>query len=136
MPNVIDYVNSVVGTPWVKNETDCYWLVEDSHSVLDGVELPCPPWRQECDTAKAGREALQTGAWRPCAQQEGATFAVYTKDGAMCHVGRILAGLAVHSDGTVSRQGQCRAESIRDMEKFYRRLGMSVKYYIYEGANG
>lgn len=132
----LDYINSIVGTPWVQNVTDCYWVIEDSYRKLDGIELPCPPWRQECEVDKAGAEALKTGAWKPCRSQEGAVFAVYNKSGAMCHVGRILAGLAVHSDGTVSRDGQCRSESIKDMERRYRRYGMTVKYYIYEGANG
>lgn len=134
--DIAEYINSVVGTPWVEGKTDCYWLVEDSYLHLDGIELPQPPWRTVDGAADSGREMLASGQWKPCRVQEGAVFAIYNSDGALKHVGRILAGLAVHSDGTLQRAGQCRAERISDMEKLYRRLGYTVKYYTYEGANG
>lgn len=131
MRKVIDYINSVVGTPWVEGVTDCYWLVEDSYRVLDGVTLPTPPWRT-CDSVDdSAREILAAGGWVECEEQEGAVFAVYDKSGCMCHVGRILAGLAVHSDGTRQSAGQCRAEPLKAMQARYGRLGYTLRYYRY-----
>ena len=127
------YVNSIIGTEWVQGVTDCYWVIEDSFRVLDGIELPTPPWRKECKTGEAGKASLASGIWEESEAVDGAVFAVY-KDGVMCHVGRILCGMAVHSDGSISKAGHCKAEKIRRMERFYNRVGMTVKYYTYKGA--
>ena len=130
-PSVADYINSIVGTPWVEGVTDCYWVVEDSYRVLDGIVLPTPPWRAVDGIAASANEMLRSGAWLPSKPVEGAIIAVYDKDGVMCHVGRILAGLAVHSDGTRKNAGQCRAEPLADMQKRYARLGYRLEYYKY-----
>ena len=131
MRNVIDYVNSIVGTPWVEGSTDCYWVVEDSYRVLDGVVLPAPPWRTVDGIDASAKKMLRSGAWLPSKPVEGAIIAVYDKDGAMCHLGRILAGLAVHSDGTRTNAGQCRTERLADMQRRYERLGYRLEYYTY-----
>ena len=133
MRSVEAYINSVVGTPWVEGETDCYWLVEDSYRELDGITLPTPPWRTVDGVSDSGREMLATGQWTPCDEQEGAIIALYDKQGALKHVGRILAGLAVHCDGTPTRQGQCIAESMRQLKARYAQAGYTIKYYLFEG---
>lgn len=131
MHSVAYYINSIIGTPWVEGVTDCYWVVEDSYRVLDGVTLPAPPWRAVDGVDDSGRKMLATGEWVECSEQEGAVFAVYDKSGCMCHVGRILAGLAVHSDGTRQNAGQCRSESMQAVKQRYARLGYTLRYYNY-----
>lgn len=137
--NEIDYINQVVGTPWLKASDDianggldCWGVVVDSFLNIEGIKLPTPPWRQECETGKAGDAAIESGCYTPCECENGAIFAVYRK-GAMVHVGRVLSGLAVHSDGSTKRPSSCKSESVKDMVKCYERFGMEIKYFRYEG---
>lgn len=136
-----EYVNSVIGTPWLKGSDDranggldCWGVLVDKFKLLDGVTLPTPPWRQECDVEQAGAAALSTGDWEPCEPRDNACFCVFDKDGKMLHVGVILCGLAVHSDGTIDRESSCKAVDIKIMETRYEKVGYQVKYFTYVGA--
>lgn len=133
--NEIDYINKMVGTPWVRGSDsldngglDCWGLVTHSFAEVDGVELPKPEWRDECKTDKAGISALASGIYHSCEAENGAIVSAY-KDGAIFHVGRVLNGYVLHSDGSIKKDGEAVAVKVRKFERMYRLLGFEIKYY-------
>ena len=136
-----DYINSVVGKPWVRASdsfdnggVDCWGLVVDSFDKIDGIKLPTPPWRVEMDLDKSGVAAINTGCYQPSNSVHGAIFAVVDRDGAMLHVGRVLNGYALHADGAVGKNGEIVAVELSVLKRRYRVCGFDMRYYQYIGA--
>jgi len=135
----IDWINSVVGKPWVDraagpNAYDCWGLVTDSFLRIDGITLSNAPGYTEGEPIEtAGNDFRDQLGWPEQAQaSNGSVFCVYLSNGAMVHVGRVLAitgiGLyAVHAAGK-NGVGQVTAEPLRQLTdrytsrlKFYKR---------------
>lgn len=134
----IDWINQVVGKPWVDraagpNAFDCWGLVTDSFLQIDGVTLDVAPGYVEGEPIEtAGNNFRDQLNWP---EQEGPTngcvFCVYLSNGSMVHVGRILAitgiGLyAVHAAGK-DGVGQVTAEPCRLLKERY---GDRLKFYV------
>lgn len=126
--NATDYVNSVVGKPWVNraegpDEFDCWGLVIDSFRKLDGIELPqisgyVDP---ECKTSVAANEAIISGNYETCKPHDGAIMTAYY-GGKLVHVGRCLCGGVVHaSEGLGVKFNSYRAiESTNQKVEYYK----------------
>lgn len=134
----IDWINRVVGKPWVDraagpNAFDCWGLVTDSFLQIDGVTLATAPGYIEGEPIEtAGNTFRDQLNWpeqdRP---SDRSVFCVYLSNGAMVHVGRILAidgiGLyAVHAAGK-DGIGQVTAEPFRQLKERY---GERLKFYV------
>lgn len=124
----IQWINSVVGKPWVDRSTgpdkfDCWGLVVDSFQRIDGVVLPevagyesGEPIENIGTTAANGWHEIPDAA-------DGCVFCVYLNNGSMVHVGRVLminkAGFyAVHAAGK-DGVGQVAAEPLRSIKSRY-----------------
>ncbi|AIM40787.1 minor tail protein [Idiomarinaceae phage Phi1M2-2] len=122
-----EYVNAVVGTPWVLagndwGAFDCWGLVEHSYRALDGVSLPPVEPRDDVQGAFSN-----VGWVQECDECEGAIFGVVDAEGNMHHVGRVLAGMHVHAHGSRNKTGQTRASTKRELLRFFR--DNEIKYY-------
>ena len=134
-----EYVNRMVGTPWVKGADDperdggldCWGAVHDSYKCIDEIILPTPSNREECDFSKS---MDISGLFEPIdGAMEGAVFGCYNSDGVMIHIGRILAGRAYHSVGTEENPRNVCTWSLHQLERHYQRLSCTVEYYLYVG---
>lgn len=104
-PSVEDYINAVVGAPWVfagnsYGGFDCWGLVEHSFLELDGLQLPAVEPRDDVHAAFLNVDWVE-----PCGWKEGAIVGCFDENGNMFHVGRILNDHLVHALGNV-RQGE------------------------------
>lgn len=124
----IEWVESVVGKPWVDRSTgpdsfDCWGLVVDSFARIEGVTLPEVAGYADGqpieDIGNAGAES-----WREVqGPVAGCVFCVYLNTGAMVHVGRVImirkVGLfAIHAAGK-DGNGQVAAEPMRQILSRY-----------------
>lgn len=134
-----EYINRMVGLPWVKGADDpvrdggldCWGAVYHSFLCVNGVKIPTPDNRSECDfTQSMGIADYFDEVDFPL---EGSVFGCYDDSGVMIHIGRVLAGRAYHAVGTPDNPGSVCTWSVRQLERQYARLGYSVKYYTYKG---
>lgn len=98
-----DYINSVVGKPWVNraegpDSFDCWGIVIDSYRKVDGIELPQIDGYidTECKTDEAAQQAKDANIYERCEAQDGAIMVAYFND-KMVHVGRCLCGGVLHA---------------------------------------
>lgn len=131
----IEYINKMVGTPWVRGSDsldngglDCWGLVTHSFAEVDGIELPKPEWRDEGVVGKAGESALSSGIYQESGAEHGVIVATY-REGAIFHVGRVLGDYVLHSDGSFIKDGEAVAVPVKKFERMYRLLGFEIKYY-------
>lgn len=122
-----DYVNSVIGKPYVvgengPNEFDCWGLIIHSFRELDGTELPNVFDRLNFELSFA--DGIKD--YQPCGREEGAVFFAYT-DGLLTHCGRVLCGMAIHAVGNRQKAQDVQAWKLRALEKVYD----TVEYYQY-----
>lgn len=135
-----DYVNSVVGKPWVKGSDDpavgldCWGLVLDSFRRIDGRELPPVFQRQNCDLHRSAAIALRRGDFVPCDEKEGALWTLVDSSGCLVHVGRILCGRAVHAAGSEIGSGSVVAWPLVQTFQHYRSRGFTVEFYEVAGG--
>lgn len=114
-----EYVESVLGVPWVfagcdYDGMDCGGLVRHSCMVLDNINLP--PF-EPCNDVHA---AFTNAPWlTPCEWKNRAVFTVSDDKGNMYHVGRILAGMAVHAHGKKESAGQVRAQTKAQLSRVF-----------------
>ncbi len=127
--NAEEYINSVVGKPWVNrsegpDDFDCWGIVIDSFRKIDGIELPQIGGYvdHECDTGEAAQEALDTNNYAKCQPTNGAIMTAFF-NGKLVHVGRCLAGGVLHaSEGLGVRF---------DKYRVINAVNQQVEYYKY-----
>lgn len=134
----IDWINAVVGKPWVDradgpDKFDCWGLVVDSYRRIDGIELPDVTGYAAGEPIEAiGAPVRDSLGWPEVPNAtDGAVFCVYLSNGDMVHVGRVLnihkAGLhAIHAAGKDGK-GQVAAEPMRQLTERY---GSRLKFYM------
>lgn len=134
----IDWINAVVGKPWVDRASgpdsfDCWGLVVDSFRRIDGVELPDVTGYEDGQPIEAiGSPVRDNYGWPEWDNpQDGAVFCIFLSNGDMVHVGRVLnvhkAGLhAIHAAGKDGK-GQVAAEPIRAL---LTRYAGRIKFYM------
>lgn len=134
--NIDDYINSVVGKPWVNraegpDSFDCFGLVLDSFRRLDGIELPVIPGYLDFSStvAEAVKEQKIKDCWSKVSSAVFAhgTVVVCYHSGKPVHVGRCLCGGVVHSLGNRKGEGIVRFQS----HAMIRRLFQEVEYYAF-----
>jgi len=132
-----EYLNRMVGTPWLKGSDvpesgglDCWGAVVHSYKCIDGVTLPTPMNREQCDfSASLGA----VSDYEEVTPRDGAIFGVYNDNGVMIHIGRILCGRAYHAVGDESRPQQVCTWELSVLKRYYSAIGCEIKYYIYKG---
>jgi len=123
---VTDYINSVVGLPWVAGSDDpsigldCWGLVVDSFRRIDGIELPPLNAYDALDIAAGFAEGMAAGKWQPCGALDGAVVACFDAEDRLDHVGRLLCGKMLHSQGKRTQPGEVTLWPIGVARKFYR----------------
>jgi cell wall-associated NlpC family hydrolase len=142
MMNKAEFINSVVGKPWVRASdsldnggVDCWGLVRLSFESIDEINLPEPPWRMDMDIARSAKQVIDDGGYVKCREKEGAIWLVTTHDGAAVHIGRILNGYAVHADGSTERAGHIVAADREYTFRRYRIFGLEIEFYEYKGCD-
>ena len=126
-----DYVNSVVGKPWVRygngpDSFDCWGLTVDSFAKIDCIEI------KKIDGYDDGYESaaplamseLDSGRWRPSQPMDGAVMVVCDK-GKPIHFGRCIMGGVLHAYGKQDHPGQVRWQSYKSIRRQFR----DVTYY-------
>ena len=124
-----DYINSVVGKPWVNRaegpeEFDCWGIVVDSFRKLDNIELPqiSGYTDKDCNTGDAAQEAFDTNNYRKSQPTDGAIMTAFF-NGKLVHVGRCLCGGVLHaSEGMGVRF---------DKYRVINKVNQKVEYYKY-----
>lgn len=135
--NTFDYINSVVGKPWVNRAEgpdafDCFGIVLDSFRQLDHIELPQIPAYQDIHgTTGAGVNAeKQCAHWRRSQPRDGAVMVGYTQVGdaiVATHVGRCLAGGVLHALGKTDGTGSVQHHSYQLINRLFEK----VEYYAF-----
>lgn len=137
--NKIDFINSVVGLPWVEGSSDpakgldCFGLVEYSYAAVDRIILPRLAGRARIEVGAGFQAALGTGAYEPCEEKEGAIWGLLDSASDLVHVGRILEGKALHSCGQEFGGGGVVAWPFKIAKRLYSR---NYKFVFYEVAHG
>lgn len=134
-----EYVNRMVGLPWLKGSDDpvnggldCWGAVVHSYRCIDGIELPTPMNREQCQFSESLEGSLPDYEELPNALP-GAIFACYDQDDNMIHIGRILAGRAYHAVGSEDNPQSVCTWPIDVLKRYYSQMGCSIKYYRYKG---
>jgi hypothetical protein len=134
--NQIEWVNDVVGKPWVDraegpDSFDCWGLVVDSYRRIESAEItPVDGYQSSELIEKLGNTERDSGRWSESGHyKQGEVFCVYNAAGSMIHVGRIIrvhrAGFyGVHAG--IRESGQVKANSMASLE---RKHGNKIKYY-------
>lgn len=131
MSTQIEYINTYIGTPWLKGSDeidngglDCWGVVVHSFKEIEGIDLPPVTSRELCDLDGSAKNDIDGDFYQEISKPEdGCIFCCY-KDGVMVHIGRILAGKAVHANGDAGYGSMC-AWSIPVLQRVYKEL----KYY-------
>ena len=127
----IEYINTFVGTPWLKGSDDisnggldCWGVVVHSFKEIDGIDLPPIESRATCDLDGLSKKHIDGNLYEEIDEpQEGCIFCCY-KNGVMIHIGRILEGHAVHANGDIGYGSMC-AWPIKVLQRIYKEL----RYY-------
>lgn len=135
-----EYVNSVVGKPWVKGSDDpeqgldCWGLILDSFRKIEGRELPPVFQREKCDLSRSAALALHRGDFVRCDEKEGAIWGLIDSNGYLAHVGRIICGRAVHAAGNELGAGSVVAWPLAHTFQHYRSRGFQIEFYEVAGG--
>lgn len=129
--NAYNYINSVVGKPWVNRAEgpdafDCFGIVIDSFRKVDGIEIPviCG-YSDGSDDIESGFDIeSNSGAWRKSQARDGAVMVAYNND-KPAHVGRCIAGGVLHALGNQDGQGSVQFHDYKMLRKIFNR----VEYY-------
>ena len=128
-----DYVNSVVGKPWVNRAEgpdafDCFGLVLDSFRKLDKIELPLVPGYADftVEVADAVEYQKTISQWEKVYPKDGAVMVCYQLRKPI-HVGRCLVGGVVHALGNARGEGEVRFHSYWSLDKVF----STVEYYAF-----
>ena len=124
----IDYINTYIGTPWVKGSDDinnggldCWGVVVHSFKEIEGIDLPPIESRSTCDLDGLSKKHIDGDLYQEIDDAEdGCIFCCY-KDGYMVHIGRILAGKAVHANGDIGYGSMC-AWDVKLLKRIYKEL--------------
>jgi cell wall-associated NlpC family hydrolase len=121
--NEVDYINSVVGTPYKTGSDgggsfDCWGIVVDSFRNIEQTEIPKAIEREECNLNESSVEYLKT--WTECTHKDAHIFCCYQGD-RMVHVGRVLGKNFLHAFGD-ENNGQVMVWSKRKITMIYKNI--------------
>lgn len=94
--NMSDYIDSVIGKPWVDraygpDSFDCWGLVVDSFEKVDGISIPTVEGYSEFESTSAcTSNALGTGRWLESEEPSAGLVFVCEQNGEASHVGRMV----------------------------------------------
>ena len=131
-----DYVNSVVGKPWVRfgngpDAFDCWGLTVDSFATVDGLDIKRVKGYQDgyaCATPLAEAE-IGSGRWKPSQPMDGAVMVVSEK-GKPINFGRCIMGGVLHAYGKPGQPGQVRWQTYQAIRRQFR----EITYYALDSA--
>ena len=120
-----EFINSIVGTPWVErgdgvNGLDCWGLVVRYYRDVLGIELEND---YPFNLASGYIDQILTGKWVPCAKRSGVAFMGFDRNNEPLHVGVVVNGGShiLHASKPTTR-----CDSVGKMSAHYR-----MKFYEY-----
>jgi hypothetical protein len=131
-----EFVNKVVGVPWVNRGCDfigmdCWAVVVLFFDHVHGINIPIVPGYADGTTPIADGFFAQaeSGYWlKELAPSDGVVFAAFRGE-IPAHVGVITGGRCLHCLGSDDKPGSVGYHSIQTLEKIYSRL----EYWRYVG---
>ncbi len=94
--NITEYIESVIGKPWVDraagpNAFDCWGLVVDSFDKVEGVELPTVlGYSDGIKTSKCAKHEIERSHWIEVDNPTAGLVFVCEHSGGASHVGRMI----------------------------------------------
>ena len=134
--NSNDFVNKVVGMPWVNRAAgpdswDCWGLIVGYFKQVHDIDIPIVPGYADGSTPIADGffEQAESGYWlKEPNPGDGLVFAAFRGE-IPAHVGVITGGRCLHSLGSDDKPGSVGYHSIQTLDKIYSRL----EYWRYVG---
>lgn len=116
-----EYINSVLGTPWVNRQTDCWWLVCDYYYHVMGYTLKSVSgYIEGGDFLGLWSENIKSQWDHVPNYREGAMITLYDASGRAVHVGVCIGDMNVlHSKGSESISGKVEVSKLAAMLKVY-----------------
>lgn len=94
--NIKDYIDSVIGKPWVDRATgpdafDCWGLVVDSFDKVEGITLPVVDgYADGVVTSQCAMKEIENPHWKEVDSPTAGLVFVCESSGGASHVGRMI----------------------------------------------
>lgn len=132
-----DYINSLIGSPWVYIENDCFAVVRKALKGAFGIDvpyIPLPDVSSADDNARLFDEHSRRDEWAEVIEPLPGDVVLFYRKGIPNHIGLYIGNWdCLHCFGCPKNPGVTVVENLRKMNKI---LYPAHKFFRYENNSG